>query len=659
MGKGKIGSLFSRFPKVYWTVLSFELLERGAYYSMMPILAIHFAWNVGLPIWFVAILTIFMYPFQYALPILTSALAEKVGYRRQMIFGFTVLAFAYIFLSIAFNILTAILAVMAIGFGIGCYKPLVSSTIAKSTEQKDRNVAYSVYYWIVNFAAAMFALTWGLLMLFGVFPKSAFAWVFRVSAGYFILNILIAIFIFREVPRSGQVKTFRDVGNNIATAFKDKKFVIMMLLIGGFWALYSTTLAPFLIIIYGFHFIPMWIPIILVGVINPGTIIILGGPLSKYAEKIESIKLLMGGVLVYLIGLFLITFFLEIFPIVVIGIVIYSIGEFMVAPGYLAFVSKLAPKEKVSAYIGCNFLASFSGIFGGALVGGIVVTIVAVNMLRPHFFYGLLMAFGLLILVGFMVYHRAWGLDIINRAKKIEAMERGDEEGEDEVVLDVPKPTREPLLFRMFDIKVAVLVPLILIPFILAGSLWMGTDVFYPPEDPNKPEPWSLDDYEVVVGPDNSIDAYLNENTPGEYSWAVPLNEDEYLHSIIFTLTWEDEPDASAGPGGIITFTNQPDQFSLDLLLEADPEDDTTTEVTFAEGPNSNPRNGQGTITYTNSFDHEKKESMNGAGTWAITVTCGTCGDQEGYLRTQADNGNDFTLEITTQIYSLPSDEEA
>ena len=657
MAAGKIGSLFSRFPKVYWTVLSFELLERGAYYSMMPILSIHFFYNVGLPQALCFVLAVFMYPFQYALPILTSALAEKVGYKRQMIFGFAVLAVSYIFLSVAFNILTAILAVMAVGFGIGCYKPLVSSTIAKSTEQKDRNVAYSVYYWIVNFAAAMFALTWGLLMLFGVLPYSAFTWIFRVSAAYFLVNILIAIFIFKEVPRSGQVKTFRDVGSNIATAFKDKKFVTMMLLIGGFWALYSTTLAPFLLIIYGFHFIPLWIPIILVGVVNPGTIILLGGPLSKYAEKIESIKLLMGGVLIYLIGMAMITFFLEILPLVVIGMIIYSIGEFMVAPGYLSFVSKLAPKEKVSAYIGCNFLASFSGIFGGTLLFGLLASLIAVDYLRPHFFYGLVMSLGLLTLVGFMVYHRAWGKDIINRAKKIEAMERGAEEGEDEVVLDVPKPTTEPLLFRLFDIKIAVLIPLILIPLILAGTLWMGTDVFYPPEDPDKPDEWSLDDYEAVEGPTFTVNEYLAENTPGEYSWTVPLNEDEYLHSIVFTLTWEDEPDVNAGPGGVITFANQPDQFSLDLFQAADPDDDTTTEDSYTEGPNSNPRGDQGMITYNQAYDHEKKESMNGAGSWVITVTCGTCGDQEGYLRTQQDNGNDFSLEVTTQIYVLKTEE--
>ncbi|MDP7265377.1 MAG: hypothetical protein QGH39_07430, partial [Candidatus Thermoplasmatota archaeon] len=125
---GRISNFYRKFPKVYWVVLSLELLERGAYYSMMPILVVHFYWNVGLPMSLCLLLTVFMYPFQYAMPIFTSALAEKVGYKRQMIFGFAVLTGAYVFLSFSYNSITAILGMMLIGFGIGCYKPLISST---------------------------------------------------------------------------------------------------------------------------------------------------------------------------------------------------------------------------------------------------------------------------------------------------------------------------------------------------------------------------------------------------------------------------------------------------------------------------------------------------------------------------------------------------
>ncbi|MCK5559345.1 MAG: MFS transporter, partial [Thermoplasmata archaeon] len=81
--------IFSRFPKVYWVVQSFELMERAAYYTMLPVLVIYAYYIVGLPYWLALILTVFMYPFQYGLPIFSGAYAEKAGYRRQMIFAFS------------------------------------------------------------------------------------------------------------------------------------------------------------------------------------------------------------------------------------------------------------------------------------------------------------------------------------------------------------------------------------------------------------------------------------------------------------------------------------------------------------------------------------------------------------------------------------------
>ena len=586
--------LYRKFPKVYWIVLSFELLERGAYYSMMPILVVHFYYNVGLSMEFCLILTIFMYPFQYAMPILTSALAEKVGYKRQMIFGFVSLTIAYLFLSIAFNYVTAILAMMMIGFGIGCYKPLISSTIAKSTEQKDRNVAYSVYYWIVNFAATIFALTWGLLMLFKILPNSAFAWIFRISAIYFVINIFIARFAFTEVPRSGAVRTLKDVGHNIVTAFKDKKFVMMMLLIAGFWALYSTTLAPFILIMYGYRFIPIWIPVILLGVINPGTIILLGGPLSKYAEKIESIKLLMGGVFIYLIGLALITFFLDTLPVVILGMVIYSIGEFMVAPGYLSFVSKLAPKEKVSAYIGCNFLASFTGIFGGALIFGLLAGWIGIDMARPHFFYGLLMGFGLLILAMFMIYNWSWGKDIINRAKRIEMEETGVHEHE----IDGRMLKREPILFKVFDYKLTMAIIIALIPVFIISSYAMGTDVFYPPEDDDDGKP------PVIVMVEDTITYSLSGYTDDGATTAVEFDSIGQPVSVNVTLSWTDTENLR------FFQKNDPDTFQMRLI----PPNATAGALDPSDSTDS------GSITYNREINETMAQEW--WGEWTLEIDC-------------------------------------
>ncbi len=285
--KDKFANL-SKFPRVFWVVQTFEVMERGAYYSMMPIIAVHAIWNVGLPVWLGLMITAFMYPFQYGMPIFTGALAERVGYKRQIILAFIILTSAYVFLSLAFNTITMILAVISVGIGIGTYKPLISATVAKCTSSEDRNLAYAIYYWFVNLAAFVIPLIFVIVIFLGVIQQSTYHIIFLCGAALVSINIFTAIIVFQEVPRSGEVKTVGDAVSNIKIALKDKKFVVMVILIGGFWALYSSFLNAMPTILFGFRRLPEWFDVMLLGVFNPFTIIALGIPLAKYIEKIES-----------------------------------------------------------------------------------------------------------------------------------------------------------------------------------------------------------------------------------------------------------------------------------------------------------------------------------------------------------------------------------
>lgn len=634
-----ISNTFKRFQRVYWIVLSFELMERAAYYTMMPIIVVHAIWNVGMNPGLALILTAFMYPFQYGFPIFTSAYAEKFGYRKQMMLAFSILFAAYLSLSFAFNSLTMILSVMLLGFGIGLYKPLISSTIAKCTPQEDRNYAYSIYYWIVNLAAFVFPVIWVIIFTATAGREEGlYRMVFRIGSLFFLGNIFIAIFIFKEVPRSGNVKTLKDVTNNIKTAFVDKKFVVMMLLMAGFWSLYSATLGPLQTIAYGFRFLPDWFSIMLLGVFNPGTIILLGFPLAKLVEKVESIKALMGGVLIYLIGfssLALLGFTLH-WSFIIFSIMIYSIGEFMVAPGYLAFVSKLAPKEKVSAYIGCNFLASFAGIWGGTLLFGSLANLIAVKFERPYFFFGTVISLGLLILVGFLSYYKKWGQDIVQRTRIIESEEKGIPISE----LKSKISAKEPFLFRIFDKKGVSIVAIGLIPVVLISTFTLGSYTFYPPVEKEEEE-WVFDpnDYNIIAGFSDEITGSLQDGGSDTPTISIQLEEGQYLQSITCKLTWRDETDPNA------LLENQPDEFSLSVSDESNEHSDS--------GQTANSHGSEGSITIGFDFEHHTEDSLNGTGDWEVEITLESCGDSEGRLAiwTQPDNSNSYTLEITTEVY--------
>jgi MFS family permease len=640
MQKGRFESL-SKFPRVFWVVQTFEVMERGAYYSMIPIIAVHAIWNVGVPIWLGVMITVFMYPFQYGLPVLTGALAERVGYKRQIILAFIILTVAYVLLSLAFNTVTMILAVITVGIGIGTYKPLISATVAKCTSSEDRNLAYAIYYWFVNLAAFVIPLIFVIVIFLGVIQRSTYHIIFLCGAVLVSVNIFVAILVFKEVPRSGEVKTVGDAVSNIKIAMKDKKFVVMVFLIGGFWALYSTFLGAMPTILFGFRRLPGWFDVMLLGVFNPFTIIALGIPLAKYIEKIESMRVVLTGIMVYLIGLAIIGFTLQ-WTFVIVGIVIASVGEFIVAPGYMAFVSKLATKEKVSAYVGCNFISYMVGLLGGTFFFGMIVTFVGIENEMPHFFYGILMAFGLGLLVVFVIYYWTWGQDIIERAKRIKALEEGEEKEP-----TIPSDYKEPALFRIFDSKISVIVCLILIPIVLVSTYGMGTMTFYPPEEEeDEATGFNPDDYIISDGPMFEASGSAQEQSPTTETFIISsgegedLEEDELLRSITFILTWTDEPSDTG-------FENDPDEFSLEV--------ETPNGTSFLEGPVSD-NGGTGMVTISIDFDPEKDSMEDSIGSYAATIICVSAGDQHSMgpfgIFTTPDTGNDYDLMVTSEVYT-------
>jgi MFS family permease/GNAT superfamily N-acetyltransferase len=597
-------------------------MERASYYSMIPIIVVHAIYYVGLPVELGLILTIFMYPFQYGLPIFTGALAEKVGYKKQIIVAFTILTAAYFFLAFAFDTITMIFAVIAVGIGIGTYKPLISSTVAKCTPDKDRNLAYSIYYWIVNLAAFLIPLCFAIIMAVHIIVQETYYIVFIVGGFLVAVNVFTAISVFEEVPRSGKVKTVRDALSNIKIAMSDKKFVVMVMLIGGFWALYSTFLNALPLIMFGFDFLPGWFSVMLLGVFNPGTIILLGIPLAKFIEKVESMRVVLTGIMVYLVGMAVIGYSLQ-WEIVIVGIIIASIGEFIVAPGYMAFVSKLAQKEKVSAYVGCNFISYMVGLLGGTFVFGTIAAVVATQMEMPHFFYGIVMAVGLGLLILFILYYWTWGQDIIERARKIRELEEGTSEEKDEISED--KDYVEPFIFKVFDSKLSVLVCLILIPIVLTTTYGMPTYTFNDPIDDDEVPPIK---YIQVI--ESYIESgYTNEQQTSEVIVTIEQNRLAWLNC---TLTWQDEPNSN------FRYTNEPDFFNIIINAPGGDSWSTSSE-------------SDGSVSVSVPVDY----TMDGygeafKGDWTIIVEAGNCGDQTLIrpslgLQDISDDGNLWDLE--------------
>ena len=332
----------------------------------------------------------------------------------------------------------------------------------------------------------------------------------------------------------------------------------------------------------------------------------------------------MAGVLVYSIGLAVIGLTLQ-WQLVVVGIIVASIGEFMVAPGYLAFVSKLAPKDKVSAYIGCNFLSTMLGITIGTLAFGVMASYIAIDLLMPNFTYGILISIALMLLVAFIAYYRTWGQDIIERARKIREME--------EEICEEEAPYQEPFIFKIFDNKLSMVIPLLAIPIILFATFSLGTKVWYGVEEDEIDEP--------IVWVENTLPdsttGYTDENSYSDITLTIEGDNDKNHPKLVWvncSLSWTDE--GTSYQLGI----NEPDEFQVSIIA---PNDEIMAESGFSTG----------SVSASVNLDHTVDGyNENYIGDWTIRVEAGECGDDSALLpflglRTTPDTGNAWNLEYS------------
>jgi MFS family permease len=550
--------------------------------------------------------------FSYFWPLFASALAEKYGYRQVIMVSFGLLMSGYFITSTlrAGNLGLFIIALLLMGFGAGTFKPLISATIAHVTKDKQRNLAYSLYYWFINFGAFITPLFLGF-----AFPaEESYYYIFIVSGILIGVNVVITLFWYTNPHEPQRDLSVPQAFKKIMPALQDKKFRMLLIIYAGFWFMYAVNHSFLPIYMKQFNRMPDWFTVQWLAIINPGTIIVVGPALGKFMEKYKSLNVMMVGIIIYCVGV-LLTFGTNSEALFVIGIIVYSIGEFIVHPGFIAYVSKIAPKDKVAIYMGAIFISTGVGIvLGPAIMSVWYVTFVR-NAHMPKLFGTLIVAVGILTFAAFILYNR-W----INKLAKEE------------------DPTYE-VDTSMWSKALTAMVALLFIPIVIGVGIAGGTDTFFGDEEEVVVEINWAEDYDLVPGDPIIISGQSNE---GEDTMESSEIKEENVNSITFTLTWEDEPDSDP------RYTNEPDEFTLAIEgpdgKKPDPES------------GANPQGGQGSLSITITHDPYIDPFLNGTGNYNITITCGPCGDQVLFrpsvgLQDEADNGNTWELAIEYEYY--------
>ena len=227
----------SKFPRTFWVANVMELFERGAYYGMNSVLAVYLTRAVadgglGFAEQSVGFLQSIVYAMTYVLPILGGALADRYGYRRMLMVAFSFLATGYFATGYTSTYAMVFLALLVMATGSGLFKPIISGTIARTTDESNSAFGFGIYYWMINLGAFLAPLVVSVL--------KGFSWqyVFMASALYCALMLLPTVFVYTDPPRPASTKTLKQVLLGAAEVLGDSRFMLMIVVYSGFWILY-------------------------------------------------------------------------------------------------------------------------------------------------------------------------------------------------------------------------------------------------------------------------------------------------------------------------------------------------------------------------------------------------------------------------------------
>jgi proton-dependent oligopeptide transporter, POT family len=416
-------SLLRSFPKVFWVSNVMELFERAAYYGLNSVLAIYLTNSIaegglGFSEQSVGFLQSLIYACTYVVPILGGALADRYGYRKMLLIAFSFLSAGY-FISgnmSSYGAVFASLLIMATGAGL--FKPIISGTIARTTNESNSGFGFGIYYWMINLGAFLAPLVVSYL--------KGFSWnyVFIASSLYTACMLIPTVFFYKDPPKPTSTKTLKEVLGGMAMVLGDSRFMLMIFVYSGFWILYFQNFSSVLWFLRDFIdpapvnnlFSSIGIPLKFdsehVTVINAGTIILLQVIVSKIVKNTNPLATMVAGIFIGTLGFVCLAFASNVW-IFIAGIAVFSIGEMTAHPKYYSYIGLVAPADKKAVYMGYAFLYGVIGSLVGSNLGGVMYE----AMLKPivdqpdtgstiKTFWLIFAGLGIVAMLGLLLYNR-------------------------------------------------------------------------------------------------------------------------------------------------------------------------------------------------------------------------------------------------------------
>jgi len=371
-----------KFPRVFWVSNIMELFERWAWYGFYMSFALYLTLSkdtgaLGFSQAQKAAIMGTGSMLLYFLPIITGAIADRIGFKKVLILSFTTYIIGF-YMTGTFESYGAVyFAYIFLAFAGALFKPIISGMIAKTTDEETSSIGFGIFYMMVNIGGFIGPFIAGMLY------KLDWNYIFLMSIITIGINYIFVFFFFMEPGREKSTVTF---WKNIGQAFKniwvtliDYKYVLFLLIMAAFWTAFNQLYYSFPVFLEDWvdldafaqtlGIAPGKITAVTIGSLNAFFIILFQLFISTIAMRYKPLHAMMTGISILAIGVG-IMFFTQIVWLIIFGVLIFAIGEMASSPKYTEYIGRIAPADKKALYMGTSFLPiaaghKLAGVFSG------------------------------------------------------------------------------------------------------------------------------------------------------------------------------------------------------------------------------------------------------------------------------------------------------
>ena len=388
----KVIDVFRKFPRTFWVANSMELFERWAYYGFFMLFANYLTMStdtgaLGFSQTQKGIIMAVGTAVLYLLPILTGAIADRIGYKKTLFIAYILYLLSFVIMPYCRSFMAVFMNYLFLAVGAAMFKPIVSATVARTTDKDTSSIGFGIFYMMVNIGAFI-----GPLVALQ-FNETAFRMVFLISAGFILLNMVILLFYkepAKNAAEGGLGDAIMTIIKNIGIALSDRKFAVFLVIVAGFWTMYyqlffslsvfinqwvDTSMVynriqhvfPWLIAAIGNsdgtikaeYFTDIDALYIILFQLIVSSIIMKWRPLNSMITGFIVASVGMGLALMTANGMFILA-----------ALFIFSLGEMAGSPKITEYIGRIAPKDKVALYMGFSFLPIAIGNILAGIVAG-------------------------------------------------------------------------------------------------------------------------------------------------------------------------------------------------------------------------------------------------------------------------------------------------